>query len=232
MIVLIDAGNSNIKLASVSNVGDIERITINQFYESISLVKKVIYASVNHSKSLQQILTECQKNQIELQEVITSKTFKNIHCGYENSQNLGVDRWLAIIGARTAYKDDTLIIVDAGTAITIDVCNKEQHLGGWIVPGLTLMQHSIIEKAPGVFSDQQIKNERLGSDTPSALFHGCLYSSIGLIEKANDFAKEKSKSTSKIILTGGDAKLLSEYLTLPNDVNSDLVFMGLKQFIE
>jgi type III pantothenate kinase len=234
MIILIDAGNTTVKLASVNVNGEIERISIEQFLYSILMVEKVIYASVKNSPELEEIVEKCHKNNIYCQQITTSRVFEKIQCGYEVVENLGVDRWLAIIAARTIYSENNLIIVDAGTAITLDVCQGEQHLGGWIAPGLKLMQESIVEKAPGVFSGSNTKTEIFGTNTPSALFHGCIYSLVGMIEKAEEQLKSienRRSQPTKIILTGGDAGIISKYLTLTFDVNEDLVFIGIKQFI-
>ena len=234
MIILIDAGNSNVKLALLNDIGEFERISIDHFKALSNSVKQVIYASVKSSTELEQILTHCDERNIVCQQVTVSKNFKQIQCGYPVVDNLGVDRWLAVIAARTIYSETNIIVIDAGTAITVDVCIDNQHLGGWIAPGLKLMQDSIIAKAPGVFSDSNIKSEVYGTDTPSALFHGCIYSLVGIIEKAEQLVKSTSfvgSENTKIVLTGGDANLISKYLTLTNDVHQDLVFIGLKQFI-
>lgn len=231
MIILIDAGNSNLKLALLTDIGGIERVTVDQFKAFSSLVNKVVYASVKSSPELEQILAHCNERNISCQQVTVSKSFKQIQCGYQIVENLGVDRWLAVIAARTIYTETNIIVVDAGTAITVDVCTNNQHLGGWIAPGLKLMQDSIIEKAPGVFSDSSIKSEIFGTDTPSALFHGCIYSLVGMIDKAVSLIDKTQEDDIKIILTGGDASIISRHLTLSNDINEDLVFIGLQQFI-
>jgi len=231
MIILIDAGNSNVKLALLNDTGDIKRITIEEFEVLSSSVEKVVYAYVKTSSELENILVYCDKNNIVCQQIKVSKAFKQIQCGYQTVENLGVDRWLAVIAARTICPETSLIVVDAGTAITVDICTDNQHLGGWIAPGLKLMQDSIIEKAPGVFSDSTIYSEIFGTNTPSALFHGCIYSLVGMIDKAVSLIDKNQDDEIKVILTGGDAALISRYLTVNNEVNADLVFVGLKQFI-
>ena len=56
---------------------------------------------------------------------------------------MGVDRWVAMIGARSEFRGG-LCIVDAGTAVTIDAIDKNgNHLGGQIIPGLALMSNAL-----------------------------------------------------------------------------------------
>lgn len=234
MVVLLDAGNTNIKLAFVNELGEIIRLTITDFYKSIHSVNKLIYGSVNDSLELQSILTACNEHNVIIEKINVTPSFNNLQCGYQIFENLGVDRWLVLIAARHAYSENILVVVDAGTAITIDVCLNNQHKGGWIAPGLSLMQKSIIDKAPGVFSNESIKSEVFGTDTPSALFHGSLFALVAMIEKAVEFAEKlapDNKSTLNIIVTGGDAHILAKHLPVKCDVNNELVFTGLKQFI-
>lgn len=63
--------------------------------------------------------------------------------GYENPEQLGVDRWLALIGAHLIEKN-MLCVVDCGTAITLDVLSANgHHQGGLIMPGVTTMQNAL-----------------------------------------------------------------------------------------
>lgn len=234
MVVLLDAGNTNVKLAYVTDDDEIKRLTLADFYQSIKSVDKLIYGSVNDSSELKEFLTACIDNNITVKKVEVTPSFNNLICGYNVVANLGVDRWLATIGARLTYSENILIIVDAGTAITLDICINQEHKGGWIAPGLMLMQQSIIDKAPGVFTNESINSEIFGTDTPSALFHGSLYALVAMIEKGVELAKKlanEDECSLNIILTGGDAAILNSHLSLNSDVNHDLVFLGLQQFI-
>ena len=68
-------------------------------------------------------------------------------CGVTNSyrrpRRLGVDRWVAMIGAFSEFAS-SLCVVDAGTAVTIDTLDKSgQHLGGQIIAGLEMMTNAL-----------------------------------------------------------------------------------------
>lgn len=235
MIVLVDAGNTAVKLAYLNETKQLVTIGVEQFYQCADKVQKVIYGSVSELTEFKDLLNFCTEAGIKLVEAKVTPEHNGIICGYSEFKNLGVDRWLAILGARKIYAQETLIVVDAGTAVTIDVCRNNSHLGGWIAPGLNLMQSSIIDKAPGVFSSNQIKPEQFGTDTPSALFHGCLHAILGMIQNAVELTltdEQQSFETNnvKLILTGGDANILHTHLSIDSTVNSELVFDGLKLF--
>ena len=70
-------------------------------------------------------------------------SYTGVRTLYQDPSKLGADRWAAVIGARALSKTNTLI-VNAGTATTIDLLGANGvHYGGWILPGLSLMQQSL-----------------------------------------------------------------------------------------
>ena len=77
---------------------------------------------------------------IDLQVVRTQARFGEVINGYSTFEQLGADRWAAIVGA-WQLRRRALCVVDAGTAVTIDlVAASGRHQGGVIVPGLDLMR--------------------------------------------------------------------------------------------
>ena len=73
--------------------------------------------------------------------------------GYGRPRRLGVDRWVAMIGAYAEFSR-ALCVVDAGTAVTIDALDRQgQHLGGQIIPGLRMMQDALTSETDGIEVD-------------------------------------------------------------------------------
>ena len=75
-------------------------------------------------------------------------------CGVTNSyrqpRRLGVDRWVAMIGARAEF-ETTCLVVDAGTAVTLDAIDGSgRHLGGQIIPGVRLMAASLASETSDI----------------------------------------------------------------------------------
>jgi len=69
----------------------------------------------------------------------SEKAAYGVKNGYRQPRHLGVDRWVALVGARVETRS-AVCVVDAGTAVTIDAMDKSgQHLGGQIIPGPRLM---------------------------------------------------------------------------------------------
>ncbi|MCB1845176.1 MAG: type III pantothenate kinase, partial [Halioglobus sp.] len=109
---------------------------------------------------------------------------------YPQPRRLGVDRWVAMIGARSEF-NGTLCVVDVGTAVTIDALDKSgQHLGGQILPGLGLMTKAlnadtsdlpVVKRAPRR-SDKAL--HAFASSTGSAIYNGAMAAVCGAIERA------------------------------------------------
>lgn len=232
MKLLIDSGNTRCKYA-LSKERKITRVTRNEAIEQLNAVTKVIYADVSNSDELQEVITVANENKIETFRATTKKSTFGVESGYPNFSTLGIDRWLGVLATDVLYPNESCVIVDAGTAITIDIINdKKQHQGGWIVPGVQLMEKSIVEKAPHVFSSNDAKLETFGTTTPNALRSGVFHMACGAIERAVRLCIDKYKPLSppKVILTGGDAEALSHSLNVEFEIVDDLIFIGLNRF--
>jgi type III pantothenate kinase len=133
-------------------------------------------------------------------------------CGVTNSyrqpRRLGVDRWVAMIAAR-AECDTSSIVVDAGTAVTIDVLDDDgQHLGGQILPGFELMSNALAKRT----SDLPLVRKRLSglgldifaSNSTAAVSQGISGAIAGAVERAERILRQDGYDPT-IFLTGGDA---------------------------
>jgi type III pantothenate kinase len=153
---------------------------------------------------------------------------------YTNPERLGVDRWLALIAA---YKScgHAVMVVDAGTALTIDaVDDAGHHIGGYIIPGIRLMEHALSNGTDRVRyeSGQAIASVTLGRDTRDCVQHGVVAALVGAIIVASEQFKAAVGKPPLIYITGGSSALLNECLqnisALDIRVEADLVLNGLR----
>ena len=229
--LLVDIGNTNVKYC----LADGDSFTELSFEQAESIlfdVEAVAVAAVTESKEANALLQKVSEQRKKVVYAEVSERSFGIECGYPKFDNLGIDRWLAVLAAEQSYPNEDLVIVDAGTAMTIDfLTSDKKHLGGWIVPGLDLMKSSIIERAPKVFGGEKVSQEQFGTDTPSAVFNGCLFTCIGSIQLAASFLTEQTKRPVKLLLTGGNSSQLSKSIKQQNYVDQFLVFKGLNRFL-
>ena len=129
---------------------------------------------------------------------------------YQDSSKLGADRWAALIGARVLANKNTLV-VNAGTATTIDLLGSNGvHYGGWILPGLGLMQESLANNTAQLGLATRGEHHGFGSSTNDAMIGGCDAAQIGAILYGIQHAKELNLPIEKIWLDGGNAKIMAQ----------------------
>src|SRR3954469_14729543 len=84
---------------------------------------------------------------IEPIRVVPGRSQCGVVNGYERPERLGADRWAALIGAR-ALEPGACLVVDAGTATTVDMLSAEgTFTGGAILPGVSLMKRALAQHA-------------------------------------------------------------------------------------
>lgn len=152
--------------------------------------------------------------------------------GYDQPQQLGVDRWLAMIGARRYAPDRAVLVIDAGTAITIDhVDSGGFFAGGVIVPGLVTMMDSLHQAAGLVNVGPNLKdNHRLvlqNPDTETAILNGALHAMAASVAGAVAHYRELSDEDPVVVGTGGDASLLKRFSGIRMREIPGLVLFGL-----
>ena len=159
---------------------------------------------------------------VELQRAVVSKSAGGVRCGYPDFDKLGIDRWLAMVSAFSQFKR-SLIVVDLGSAVTLDVVRKDgQHLGGYILPGLSLMRQSLHRGTAQVrVRDHMHDTIEPGEDTSAAVNRGSLFAVVASIEKLAHV------HPSKLIMTGGDASLVRGLLNVNSHHEPHLVLDGL-----
>lgn len=151
--------------------------------------------------------------------------------GYEFYERLGLDRWLALVGAYRLVGGACLVI-DLGTAVTADfVDGSGAHLGGYICPGMPLMRsqlctHTRRIRYDHLVAEQAQHNVAPGRSTAEAVERGCALMLQGFVQTQLDMAQQYLGDSFSVFLTGGDAALVADKLPEAR-VMPDLVFIGL-----
>lgn len=145
------------------------------------------------------------------------------HC-YKNPERLGVDRWLAMLGARR-HSDGAVLVVDAGTALTLDLLSADnRHEGGFILPGLNMAQQALFQNTAKVrpFDGEAAQySVAPGQDTLSCVRHGVLRQALSLVQ-----GLQQDYPQHRLFLTGGDGAWLAQTLNVP--YYPDLIFDGME----
>ncbi len=161
---------------------------------------------------------------------VVSAAAAGVACGYHAPEKLGVDRWLAVLAASRRYSTDVVVVVDCGSAITVDVVAEGRHLGGYIAPGLGLMMSALYRNTSQVKVAALSSAELAwGRDTDDAVSAGVLSMAVGLVERVCRSEGREGGSLS-LVVTGGDAAEVVRHLDVSCIVQecNDLVLEGLQ----
>jgi len=241
--LLLDAGNSALKWGllehgEIHKAGRIahERLQETGFAALVNRVPKDIDGAMLSNVAGNAFATKLAgviglHAGIDLKLAHCSKSAHGVTNGYSVPRKLGVDRWVAMIGAWNGYHKP-LIVADAGTALTIDVVDGDgRHLGGQILPGLDLMQATLSRST----SDIPPTNARrdpgeglawFGRKTADAVRSGALAAACGAIAFADRRLRDNGLRA-KIVLTGGDASRILKQLNVKAIHRPHLVLEGL-----
>jgi type III pantothenate kinase len=170
--------------------------------------KKVVFVSVN-KKATKKLLASNPS-------AINIKKYLDFDTSYDGH---GIDRALACVYEKNA------VIVDAGSAITVDIMCKGNHKGGFIMPGFSAFMKTYpkISKKLKFDFEKNINLDKIPLQTKDAIQYAILKSIILPIKEVS--------SNKKIIFTGGDGKLLSGYFK--NSIyKKDLIFENMKRIID
>ncbi len=142
----------------------------------------------------------------------TAATLGKVRNGYAEHQQLGVDRWLAILAAYDRQQGATCV-VDAGTATTVDLVQADgRHLGGFILPGVDLMAQSLLDATGDLarLTDLPAGAASLqpGTGTGAAIRDGAWLATLGLVERARAMLPRGAG----VEVTGGQGATLAHFL--------------------
>jgi len=240
MIILIDIGNTRTKYSIVSDnkrtpmtAISNELFTNDFFNKQFNNAFKMIVASVNHNKLTDELSAWCKINKVTYQRVISEVKKNNVLTGYQQPKKLGVDRWLALVGAAELLPNKNILIIDAGTATTIDLLAANgQHQGGWILAGITTLITSVLaETAQVQANDNEKESIAFGLDTSANVHNAAWAATAGTINLAISQAQQQGIPLDEVILTGGNGTLLSTLISQQSRVIDDLVLRGLQAYI-
>lgn len=200
-MILCDIGNTN---ATFFDGRKIWNLSIDEF-NTYEPKEKIYYINVNEKA------TQKLSNPL----FIDIEPYIKLNSTYIG---LGVDR------AAACYAINNGLIVDAGSAITLDLMANGCHIGGFIMPGITTTLSSLKNISPrlDIPLNSQVDLECLPQRTQDAISYGIIKPIVNLI---NDFASGKS-----IYFTGGDGEFLSRFFA-QSLYDRMLIFRGMQRAI-
>ena len=242
MILELDCGNSFIKWRLTRSAGAqvVAGGVVGADQDLLDAVAAVEGLSLNHCR-LVSVRTEDETSKLVAaiyeRFAVTAmcaqpaKELAGVQNGYDEYQRLGLDRWLAVLGAfHLAHA--ACLVIDLGTAATSDfVTSSGEHLGGFICPGMPLMRGQLRTHTRRIRYDDQSAEKALGvmapgKNTVEAVERGCALMLKGFVLTQIEQARLHLGGDFRVYLTGGDAELVRDVVE-DAQIVPDLVFIGL-----
>ncbi len=233
----LDIGNSNLKLAGESN-GEWEIV----FEGAISSMNNLVYQlkkEENFSEIIVSSVREDVVNQLkksEIQQNVSIIRFDDIpqnYLNYNTPETLGLDRFFSCLGAAALSKKN-VVVVDAGTACTVDFMTSEKVFeGGVILPGLRITKQAMKNELPELpVPDENIPEHWPGKSTIECVQWGLYGGFIASIQSYIDRYKAEYRDVS-LYITGGEAGAIQKMLgsELAINYHKFLVFEGMKDLV-
>ena len=169
----------------------------------------------------------------------TQEKFADVYNGYKNPATLGVDRWLALLGAVDIVEPVDKLVIDAGSAITVDLLTQDgRHLGGAIMPGFntSIARFKQIMSQTNFDHPDIAHTEEPGSSTEACIHINCdsenYLTDTAMVDQLVTRWFKRLSPNAVMIVAGGDAKRISCHRQHPRYEIPDLVFRGMRKQLD
>lgn len=252
MILTIDVGNTNTVLG-VFEDGKLKKdwyistdkdktfdeygILINNLfaYEKLDIGDVAAIAISSVVPPVVSSLKKAAQNFFNIDPLIVGPGIKTgINIKIDNPREVGADRIVNAVAAFEKFGGKPLIIVDFGTATTIDAISGDgEYLGGAIAPGVDISTEALFRNAAKLPRVELVKPESaIGKNTIMAMQSGIIYGFVGQVEGLIKHFKKEIGEETYVIATGGFVNLIAPETIMINKTEPYLTLEGLLYIVE
>ncbi len=238
MLVVVDVGNSSVKFGAF----DGPRLVATERVESgassgiaagfipfphVAVADEVVVLSSSPAQ-LPLLLGELGRPA----RVLGDGVQRAVASTYDDPTELGLDRAAAVLGARALRGGNPVVVVDAGTAITVDAADADGRIVAIaIAPGMPAWRAGLRAAAPHLPAPNVAAGDVAApaKGTAASLRTGFVLGLAGLVERLVDEARTALGADATVVLTGGSAASLSGVLRSTHDVEPHAVLHGIRE---
>jgi type III pantothenate kinase len=231
MLLCLDAGNTRLKYGIFDGRGwRVQKAAGHDALEGLAATlpaapERIVACNVAGDAMRRRIEGLAATLGIPLDWLASTHAACGVKNGYDNPQQLGADRWAALIAARGLHEGPALVVM-AGTATTIDALDGDGVFrGGFILPGLALMRASLARNTADLPHAAGHYRAR-PTNTDDAIVSGAIHATLGAIERLH----ATLDSDAPCLLSGGAAAELAPHMSLPCRLVDNLVLEGLARY--
>ena len=188
----------------------------------------ILIASVGKPAYVQQLRNLANKQQVPIFEAVSKPHWGDLANGYQQPEQLGVDRWLAMVAVFAQGIRD-FCVIDCGTATTVDYVRAGHHQGGYIMPSTHLMNQTLVSHTQHIQLVRDKPCQGYATNTTQAVMAGTDYMHKHAL---THLVQEAMEQGYQVLITGGagvkgvvDMASLEQTIAYP----TDLVLEGLWQ---
>jgi type III pantothenate kinase len=234
-VLAIDAGNSRVKWGLAEDdwiergaVATADAAELEHGLAHLTTVDRIVVANVAGTAAAGAIQKAIGRFGVTAETIVPCAEQCGVKSGYAKPEQLGPDRWAALIGARALF-DGPCIVVNAGTTMTVDALSGEGlFLGGLIVPGYEVMRGSLAANTDRL-KLQQGGFSFFPDNTGDAIASGALNALAGAVDRMVRYMADVGEGEPLVMLSGGDANLVAPLLSHRVQVVDNLVLEGLRR---
>ena len=236
MNLVVDIGNNFFKLGIFENSNLVfsffdknDKIDV-EIEKIIRNYRKITSALISNVSSVK-INDILNKLNIKIYELDSTFIFP-FKLNYKTPESLGNDRLALAAAATILFPNSNNLVIDAGTCITIDFIDNNNHfMGGSISPGVKMRYDSLNHYTANLPLLKNENNFNYPGDSTNASIHAGIIG--GVSNEINGFIKQINSRNDKVnvILTGGDAKILSKTLKITIFANQNFILEGLNSIL-
>jgi len=247
MLLAIDIGNTNIAvgvfegetLRATWNVAtDINKTADEYAVLLLNLLPRegLALSDIDHASiacvvpPLLSIFEELSQRYFKISPLIVGPGVKTgVRICTDNPREVGADRVANAAAAHHLY-GGPLIVIDFGTATTLDAISQEgDYLGGAIAPGIGIAAEALFERASKLPRVELIPPEHaIGKNTVTTMQSGIIFGYVGLIESLVARIRRELGGKVQVVATGGFAEIIAKETKVVDAVNLHLTLIGLR----
>ena len=234
MILAVDAGNSRVKWALHDGrvfvregwVMHADLDALDAQWSLLPAPSSIVIANVAGEEVGRQLRKFSGRWQTAPRWAASARSQAGVSNRYDEPSQLGVDRWAALIGAR-GFSSDPCVVVNAGTATTVDALDAQgEFIGGIIVPGFDLM-HEALAANTARLSAERGQFTAFPRTTRDAITSGAIQALCGAVERMRGAMLAAGHAEPVLILSGGAGELIARHIDRPVRIVDKLVLEGL-----
>ncbi len=259
MLLAIDVGNTNVtlglfdgerlahqfRLESARNrTADEYAIFVRQLLELHDIAPKAIRGAIVASvvPTLTDTIVELARRAFGLEALVVGPGMKTgVAVLIDNPREVGADRIVNAVAAHERFSrggvtgaTEGAIVVDFGTATTFDVVSpKGEYVGGVICPGVLISADALFTRAAKLPRVEIAKPPRaVGKNTQHAMQSGLFWGYVGLVDGVIGRLRAELNYPTRVLATGGLARLIAPATSSIQEVDEDLTLVGLRILFE